>query len=100
MRAAASSLARKAELDAAVLKAAITNAALGLLPETLSTSAVIPPRMQLVYRLGEANGLELDHGHIKGFLATVLVGLTSPCVDREFGPCGQTLIRQRPHLDH
>jgi uncharacterized protein (DUF697 family) len=33
--------------------------------------------MRLVYRIGHAYGYELDRGHIKDFLATVGVGLTS-----------------------
>ena len=64
-------------LDQAILNAAITNGALELLPETLSTMAIIPLQMRLVYRIGQAYGYELDRGHIKDFLATAGVGLTS-----------------------
>lgn len=45
-----------AELDAAILNAAVVNGALELLPETLSTMAIIPLQMKLVYRLGKAHG--------------------------------------------
>ncbi|MBL0419071.1 DUF533 domain-containing protein [Ramlibacter sp. AW1] len=71
-----------AELDQAILNAAITNGALELLPETLSTMAIIPLQMRLVYRIGQAYGWELDAGHIKDFLATVGVGLTSQYLEQ------------------
>jgi len=71
-----------AELDAMILKAAITNGALELLPETLSTMAIIPLQMRLVFNIGKAHGFELDRGHIKDFLATVGVGLTSQYLEQ------------------
>jgi uncharacterized protein (DUF697 family)/tellurite resistance protein len=70
------------ELDQAILNAAITNGALELLPETLSTMAIIPLQMRLVYRIGQAYGYELDAGHVKDFLATVGVGLTSQYLEQ------------------
>lgn len=70
------------ELDQAILNAAITNGALELLPETLSTMAIIPLQMRLVYRIGQAYGYELDSGHVKDFLATVGVGLTSQYLEQ------------------
>lgn len=71
-----------AELDQAILNAAILNGALELLPETLSTMAIIPLQMKLVYRIGRAHGYELDSGHVKDFLATVGVGLTSQYLEQ------------------
>ncbi|WP_222620484.1 YcjF family protein [Variovorax sp. PAMC28562] len=71
-----------AELDNAILNAAILNGALELLPETLSTMAIIPLQMKLVYRVGKAHGFELDRGHIKDFIATVGVGLTSQYLEQ------------------
>ncbi len=71
-----------AELDAAILNAAITNGALELLPETLSTLAIIPLQMKLVYRIGQAHGYQLDSGHVKDFLATAGVGLTSQYLEQ------------------
>ena len=71
-----------AELDQAILNAAILNGALELLPETLSTMAIIPLQMKLVYRVGKAYGFELDSGHIKDFVATVGVGLTSQYLEQ------------------
>lgn len=69
-------------LDQAILNAAILNGALELLPETLSTMAIIPLQMKLVYRIGKAYGYELDSGHIKDFIATVGVGLTSQYLEQ------------------
>ncbi len=72
----------EADLDSAILNAAILNGALELLPETLSTMAIIPLQMKLVWRIGKAYGFELDTGHIKDFLATVGVGLTSQYLEQ------------------
>ena len=71
-----------AELDRAILNAAILNGALELLPETLSTMAIIPLQMKLVYRIGREHGYELDRGHVKDFLATAGVGLTSQFIEQ------------------
>ncbi len=70
------------ELDQLILNAAITNGALELLPESLSTMAIIPLQMRMVYRIGQAYGYALDSGHIKDFLATVGVGLTSQYLEQ------------------
>jgi uncharacterized protein (DUF697 family) len=48
----------------------------------LSTLAIIPLQMKLVYGIGQAHGYELDKGHIKDFLATVGVGLTSQYLEQ------------------
>ena len=72
----------QAELDQAILNAAILNGALELLPETLSTMAIIPLQMKLVYRIGKTYGFELDSGHVKDFIATVGVGLTSQYLEQ------------------
>lgn len=80
--AAAAPAVDHAELDQAILNAAILNGALELLPETLSTMAIIPLQMKLVYRIGKAHGYELDSGHVKDFIATVGVGLTSQYLEQ------------------
>ncbi|HEY9240233.1 MAG TPA: GTPase, partial [Burkholderiaceae bacterium] len=80
--AAAGAAVDSAELDQAILNAAIVNGALELLPESLSTMAIIPLQMKLVYRIGQAHGYELDRGHIKDFLATAGVGLTSQYLEQ------------------
>lgn len=66
-----------AEMDSKILKAAIMNGAIELLPENLSTLAIIPLQMRLVYQIGKSYGYELDRGHIKDLLAALGVGLTS-----------------------
>ncbi|MBC7944288.1 MAG: DUF533 domain-containing protein [Burkholderiales bacterium] len=70
------------EMDKTILNAAIVNGALELLPESLATMAIIPLQMKLVYRIGQSYGFELDRGHIKDFLATVGVGLTSQYLEQ------------------
>lgn len=66
-----------AEVDRLILNAAILNGALEIMPHTLATMAIVPLQMRMVYRIGKAYGYELDRGHIRDFLATVGVGLTS-----------------------
>jgi uncharacterized protein (DUF697 family) len=46
--------------------------------------AIIPLQVKMVYRIGTAHGVELDQGHIREFLATVGVGLTSQYLE-QFG---------------
>jgi len=72
------------ELDGMVLNYSILNGALELLPQSLASMAIIPLQMKMVYRIGKAHGFELDKGHIKDFLATLGVGLTSQYVE-QFG---------------
>jgi uncharacterized protein (DUF697 family)/tellurite resistance protein len=72
----------QAEMDKLILDAAITNAALELLPESLSSLAIIPLQMRLVYRIGKSWGYEMDRSHAKDFLATLGVGLTSQYLEQ------------------
>ena len=71
-----------AEMDGKILKASILNGAIELLPENLSTLAIIPLQMRLVYQIGQSYGYQLDSGHIKDFLATLGVGLTSQYLEQ------------------
>ena len=71
-----------AEMDKTILNASILNGALELLPESLATMAIIPLQMKLVYRIGKSYGYELDSGHVKDFLATAGVGLTSQYLEQ------------------
>jgi uncharacterized protein (DUF697 family) len=73
-----------AELDKYILNHAIVNGAIELLPQSLATMAIIPLQIKLVYRIGQAHGHQLDKGHIREFLATAGVGLTSQYVE-QFG---------------
>lgn len=80
----AASTMSPAETDAMILNYAILNGALELLPQGLASMAIIPLQMKMVYRIGKAHGYELDRGHVKDFLATAGVGLTSQYVE-QFG---------------
>ena len=73
-----------AALDRGIVNAAVTNAALELLPETLASMAILPLQVRLVYRIGQAYGYELDQGHIKEFVATLGVGLAGQYLE-QFG---------------
>jgi uncharacterized protein (DUF697 family) len=73
--------AREAEAERASWQYAILNGALELLPESLATMAIIPLQMKLVYEVGKLYGVRLDQGHIKEFLATAGIGLTSQVVE-------------------
>ncbi len=64
-----------------ILKYAILNGALELLPQNLATVAIIPMQMNMVYRIGKANGVELDRSYIKDFLAAAGIGLGSQMVE-------------------
>lgn len=86
---------RDAELDRMILNASILNGALEIMPHSLATMAIVPLQMRMVYRIGKAYGFELGQGHIKDFLATVGVGLTSQVVEgfarRLFGSLARPL---------
>ena len=60
---------------------AILNGALELLPHGLASAAIIPLQMKMVYEIGKRYGYTLDRGHIKDFLATAGVGVTSQVVE-------------------
>jgi len=68
---------REAEVDGVILNAAILNGALEIMPHSLATMAIVPLQMRMVYQIGRRYGYELDRGHVKDFLATVGIGLTS-----------------------
>lgn len=70
------------EMDRKILNAALMNGAIELLPENLSTLAIIPLQMRLVYQVGQSYGYELDTGHVKDLLATLGVGLTSQYLEQ------------------
>ncbi len=78
----ATSAMSDAEMDKYILNHAIANGAIELLPQSLATMAIIPLQMKLVYRIGQSYGYEMDKGHIKEFVATAGVGLTSQYVEQ------------------
>jgi uncharacterized protein (DUF697 family)/tellurite resistance protein len=69
------------EVDASILRYAILNGGLELLPQGLATLAIVPLQMKMVYGVGKAYGVTLDRGHVKEFIATVGVGMTSQVVE-------------------
>lgn len=71
-----------AELDRYILNHAIVNGAIELLPQSLASMAIIPLQMKMVYRIGQGYGFELDKGHIKDFIATAGVGITSQYLEQ------------------
>jgi uncharacterized protein (DUF697 family)/tellurite resistance protein len=64
-----------------ILRYAILNGALELLPESLATMAIVPLQMKMVYRIGKAHGAELDRASIKEFLAAAGIGLGSQMLE-------------------
>jgi len=73
-----------AALNKTILNYAILNGALELLPQSWASVAIIPMQIKMVYRIGKAHGHELDQGHIREFLATAGVGMTSQYLE-QFG---------------
>ncbi len=73
-----------AALDKMVLNYSIMNGALELLPQSWASVAIIPMQVKMVYRIGKSYGNELDQGHIREFIATVGVGMTSQYLE-QFG---------------
>lgn len=72
----------EADLDKSILNYSILNGALELLPQSWASMAIIPLQVRMVYKIGQAHGVELDQGHVKEFIATVGVGLTSQYVEQ------------------
>ena len=79
--AAGTSAVDEAELDRSILNHSVLNGALELLPESVATMAIIPLQMKMVHGIGKCYGYTLDRGHIREFLSTLGVGLTSQVVE-------------------
>jgi uncharacterized protein (DUF697 family)/tellurite resistance protein len=71
-----------AQMDSIIIKAAIINGALELLPQSLASMAIIPLQMRLVYRIARAHGYELDRDQIKDLLATLGVGMAGQYLEQ------------------
>ncbi len=69
------------EIDKMIINYAKLNGALELLPQTLATLAIIPLQSKMVYEISQKYGFELDSDHIKEFIATVGIGLTSQTLE-------------------
>ena len=73
-----------AKIDRSILNYSIINGALELLPQSWASMAIIPLQIKMVYGIGKEYGYELDQGHIREFLSTLGVGLTSQYLE-QFG---------------
>ncbi len=69
------------EVDSAILKYAVLNGALELLPQNLATMAILPLQTRMVYAIGKKYGYSLGAGHIKEFIATLGLGATSQMLE-------------------
>jgi uncharacterized protein (DUF697 family)/tellurite resistance protein len=78
---AALDAATSKEIDSTILTYSVLNAALELLPQNLSTAAIIPLQVKMVYGVGSRYGFALDAGHIRDFLATIGIGATSQVLE-------------------
>lgn len=74
----------EAEIDKSILNYALLNGALELLPQSWASMAIIPLQIKMVYGIGQSQGIDLDQGHIKEFIAAAGVGLTSQYLE-QFG---------------
>lgn len=70
-----------AEVDSLILKYAMLNGALELLPESLSTMAIIPLQMKLVNSVGKHHGVSLDKQQLVEFLGAAGIGATSQVLE-------------------
>lgn len=73
-----------AEQDKSILNYALLAGALELLPQSWASMAIIPLQIKMIYGIGKTHGVSLDQGHIKEFIATAGVGLTSQYLE-QFG---------------
>jgi len=73
-----------AEQDKSILNHALLAGALELLPQSWASMAIIPLQIKMVYGIGKAQGVTIDQGHIKEFIAAAGVGLTSQYLE-QFG---------------
>jgi uncharacterized protein (DUF697 family) len=76
-----SQAAGQPDLEKMISDTAILAGALELLPSSLSTMAIIPLQMRLVYRIGQRYGFQLDQSYIKDFLGTLGVGISSQFIE-------------------
>jgi uncharacterized protein (DUF697 family)/tellurite resistance protein len=69
------------EAEKLILKYAVLNGALELLPQNLATMAILPLQAKMVYAIGRRHGHTLGAGHIKEFIAALGVGATSQMLE-------------------
>jgi uncharacterized protein (DUF697 family)/tellurite resistance protein len=73
--------ASPAALDELILKQAMLTAALELLPDKLSSIAIIPVQMRMVYQIGQHHGQQLDASQMKDLAATLGVGVSAQVLE-------------------
>lgn len=78
---AAAPAAPDAGLDELILKQAMITGALELLPEKLSTAAIIPVQIRLVYQIGQRHGQKLDADQVKDLAAAFGIGATAQVLE-------------------
>ena len=64
-------------LDTIILDRAILAGALELLPSSLASLAVVPLQAELVYRIGQRHGQQLDAAQVKDLTATLGLGVAA-----------------------
>lgn len=74
---------RSGQVDTLVLRFAVLTAAVELLPENLSTLAIIPLQTKMVHSIGSVYGHRLSAASIKEFIATIGIGLTGQMLERQ-----------------
>ena len=72
----------EAEIDRSIHNYSVLSGALELLPQSLSSLAIIPLQMKMVYEIGKRYGYTLDRGHVQDFIATLGVGLTGQVLEQ------------------
>lgn len=68
-------------VDGTIIKYAILNGALELMPQNLATMAILPLQTRMVYVIGRHRGYTLGAGHIKEFIATLGLGATGQMLE-------------------
>ena len=69
------------EVDGIIMNRAILAGALELMPQTLSTMAIIPLQLRMVYQVGKTYGYALELAHAKEFVAAAGLGLGSQMIE-------------------
>lgn len=64
------------DVEQTIRSAAVLTGALELLPQGLASLAIIPLQAQLVYRIAQRHGVQLDQTAARELVATVGIGLT------------------------
>lgn len=74
-------LAESGKNEDRIMRAAIINGALEILPSSLATMAILPLQMKLVHDIAKSHSIDLGPANIKEFLAAAGVGLTSQVLE-------------------